>query len=184
MPGPVFLPGDAVDLHTIEEADLGFLQRGVNDPQVWRAIDRAAPANGPQERGFFEDVVSGDGTVNLLVCADGTPVGTVDLHAIDERAGRAEVGYWVAPDSQRRGYGSEAVALLVTYAFEHRRLHRVAARVVAGNDASRALLAGLGFAEEGVHREAEFVDGAYRDVYWYGVLAEEWDAGGDGTAGG
>ena len=38
MPGPVFLRGDRIDLHVIEEADLPFLQRLLDDPRVWRSL--------------------------------------------------------------------------------------------------------------------------------------------------
>ena len=174
MPGPVFIPGDTVDLHTIEEADLDFLQRGRNDPQVWRAIGRAVPANGPQERRFFEEVVSADGSVQLLVCADGEPVGTVGLDDTDDRSDAAELGYWVAPDHHRQGYGTAAAELLVGYVFDQLGLHRVEARVFEFNDASQTLLEGVGFTQEGVHREVAFIDGEYQDACWYGLLEDEW----------
>lgn len=177
MPGPVFIPGDAVDLHTIEEEDLEFLQHNLNDPQVWRAIGRSVPANGPQEREFFEEVVSSDGGVQLLVCVDGEPVGTVGLDGTDDRSDSAELGYWVAPDHHRQGYGTAAAELMVEYAFDQLGLHRVAARVFEFNDASCTLLERVGFSREGVHREAEFVDGEYQDTYWYGLLESEWRDG-------
>ena len=179
MPGPVFIPGDAVDLHTIEEEDLDFLQRNVNDPAVWRRIGRADPVNAQQEREFFDEIVSGDGGVHLLVCADGEPVGTVGLNDIGDSGGSAELGYWIAPDHHRQGYGTEAAELTTGYGFDQLGLHRVAARVFEFNDASCKLLERLGFTREGTHREAAFVDGEYRDTYWYGLLEEEWRADGE-----
>ena len=59
------------------------------------------------------------------------------------------------------------------YAFEHRRLHRLAADVFAHNEASRRVLEKAGFTEEGALREAAFVDGEYRDLVRYGLLAGE-----------
>jgi hypothetical protein len=70
MPGPVFLQGDGIDLRTIEEADLEFLQESVNDPSIWRAIGRVDPVNRSQEQAFFENVVCENGSV----AHDGTPV--------------------------------------------------------------------------------------------------------------
>jgi RimJ/RimL family protein N-acetyltransferase len=170
MPGPAFIRGEAVDLHTIEEEDLPFLREWVNDPRVWRGIDRATPSNATQQRAFYEEVVCDEGSVTLLLCADGTPVGMVGLEGIDERAGSAEVGYWVVPDERGQGYATEAVALVVDHGFEELRLHRVAARVHEGNEASRRVLERVGFTREGVHREAAFRDGEYRDTWWYGLL--------------
>jgi RimJ/RimL family protein N-acetyltransferase len=174
MPGPVFVDGDGVSLRTVEEEDVEFLQAQVNDPRIRRPIGRSRPLNGPQERTFFEDVVCDDETVHVLVVADTEPVGMVGLDPIDWGARRAELGYWVAPDAQGQGYGTEAVTLLVDYAFDQLGLHRIAARVFAFNDPSARLLERVGFTREGTHRDDVFVDGTYHDAHWYGVLEQEW----------
>lgn len=177
MPGPVFLDGDEVALRTIEEEDLEFLQENVNDRSVWRAIGSPGPVSGPQEREFFEDVVcDGDG-VHLLVAVDGAPAGTVSLSPNPDEADAAELGYWIADEYRRQGYGLEAAELLTGYGFRQRGLHRIAARVFEFNHASQALLESLGYVHEGTNREAAFVDGRYWDVRWYSVLESEWDDG-------
>lgn len=174
MPGPVFLEGDRVELRTIEEEDLDFLQEGVNDPSVWRAIGLGTPVNGPQERDFFENVVCGDDEVNLLVAVDGEPAGIVGLGSKETETHGAELGYWMHSDHREQGYGREAASLVTTYGFHQRGFHRISARVFEFNDASQALLESLGFTHEGIHREAVFVDGQYWDVHWYSALAPEW----------
>ncbi|NKE34252.1 GNAT family N-acetyltransferase [Natronococcus sp. JC468] len=174
MPGPAFLTGDDVTLRTIEEEDLEFLQAQVNDPAIRRPIGRSMPLNAEQERAFYDDVVCSDDAIHLLVVADATPVGTVGLDAIDWQSAGAELGYWIAPAHQRRGYGTEAVELVVGHGFDQLGLHRLAARVYGFNDGSKRLLESVGFSEEGVHRDAAFVDGEYRDTHWYGLLEEEW----------
>ena len=178
MPGPVFIPGDSVDLHTIEEEDLEFLQESVNDPQVWRRIGRNRPVNGQQERDFFDEVVGGDDGVHLLVCADGEPVGTVGINGLGGPE-TPELGYWVAPDHHRQGYATAAAELLTGYAFDQLGVHRIEARVFDFNDASQKVLERVGFTHEGTSREAAFIDGEYRDALWYGVLEEEWRADDD-----
>ncbi|SDJ83641.1 Protein N-acetyltransferase, RimJ/RimL family [Halovenus aranensis] len=175
MPGPVFLSGDRVELRTIEREDLDFMQRAVNDPTVWRAIGTSTPVNGPQEEAFFEEVVSEDDQVNLLVAVDGEATGMVTLTPKATLDDAMELGYWMAPDYREQGYCSEAVATLTDYGFRQRGLHRISARVFAFNDASQALLESLGFTHEGRHREAVFVDGEYHDTHWYSVLADEWN---------
>lgn len=176
MPGPVFLDADRIELRTIEEDDIDFLQEGVNDPSVWRAIGRATPVNRSQEEDFFENVVSEDDGVNLLVAVDGEPAGTVGLGPKDTETHGAELGYWMHPDYREQGYCSEAVDRLIHYGFQQRGFHRISARVFEFNDASQALLESLGFIHEGTHREAIFVDGGYQDVHWYSILDSEWDS--------
>lgn len=176
MPGPAFLPGDDVTLRTIEEEDLEFLHTQINDPAIWRPIGRSKPLNAEQEREFFENVVCNDDEIHLLIAVDSTPIGTIGLHSIDREARKAEIGYWIAPEHHERGYGTEATELLVGYGFDQFGLHRIAARVFEFNDASRRLLESVGFTEEGVHRDTEFIDGQYQDTYWYGLLEDEWRA--------
>lgn len=177
MPGTAFLRGDDVTLRTIEEADLPFLQRTVNDPDVRRRLaGSGTPINAAQERDYYESVVSGDDdTVNLLICDGEEPAGTISLMDVDHRNGTAEIGLFLAPAFQGRGLGTEASELVTGYAFEELRLHRVVAWVLAGNEASTRLWETLGYEHEGVLREAAYVDGEHVDVHHYGVLAGEWD---------
>jgi RimJ/RimL family protein N-acetyltransferase len=174
MPGPVFLDADRVTLRPIEEDDLEFLQAQVNDSRVWRSIGRSKPLNREQEREFFENQVCGDDSVDLLIVADSTPVGTIGLFEFDWEAQAAEIGYWIAPEHHDRGYGTKATERVVRYAFDQLGLHRIAARVFEFNDPSQRLLESVGFVQEGVRRDAKFIDGEYQDAYWYGLLEDEW----------
>ena len=174
MSGSVFLRGDDVTLRTIEETDVEFLRDGVNDPEVRAGLVTAKPFNGRQEEAYFEEQVSDDETVNLLVCADGEPVGTVGLSDIDHHDGNCEIGIWLASEFHGRGYGTEASRLLTDYAFWELRMHRVLARVLAPNEASARIWEKLDFREEGVHREEAFKDGEYVDMRYFAVLEDEW----------
>ena len=60
------------------------------------------------------------------------------------------------------------------YAFDQRRLNKVIANAFDFNAGSRRVLEKVGFTEEGLHREEAFVDGAFVDIYRYGLLAREW----------
>lgn len=172
MPGSVFLRSADVELRTVESEDLDFVQRHVNDPDVWRHLGTATPKNRHVEEQWLESVSGDDGDVHLLLCDDGEPVGQLGLH-VDETWGVGELGYWVAPDEQGKGYCTAAVRLAAQYAFEERRLHKVTAEVYNYNAGSRRVLEKVGFTEEGVHREEAFVGGTYRDVVHYGLLADE-----------
>lgn len=176
MPGAVHIRGDGVTLRTLEEDDLPFLRDTINDPDVREYIGSRPPLNLAAERDYFESQVSDpDGDPQWLVCADGDPVGTVGVTGIeDSGTGSCEVGLFLAPDHWGQGYGTEASRLATAYAFDERRQHRVVARVVDGNDASRRIWEKLGFRHEATFREADFLDGRYVDVHYYAVLEDEW----------
>jgi RimJ/RimL family protein N-acetyltransferase len=181
MPGPIFLEGEDVTLRPVEREDVPFVPRAMNDPAVWRPALDGNPMNGELAEEFFETVLTTEGDVHCLVCADEQPVGHVSLAASqygpDEtsRARSAELAYWIAADHQGQGYGSDAAERLVQYAFEDRNLRRIDARVGSFNEASAALLESLGFTHEGTRREAAWYRGEYHDMLTYGLLREEWD---------
>jgi len=174
MPGPTFQSGDPVSLHTVEEEDLDLIERARTDPDLRVPLAIDTPTNRDAVEEFFEETVSGEDGVHLLACLDGDPVGAVAFTDLDRSAGTAELAFWILPDRQGNGYASAAVSLLLEYGFDELRLHRVAAECYASNEASRGLLASLGFTEEGRFREAAFLEGEHVDVCRYGLLAEEW----------
>jgi RimJ/RimL family protein N-acetyltransferase len=184
MPGPPFLEGERVTLRPIEREDAEFIQRCMNDPRVWRHALDVDPTNREQFSEFFEDVLSAtDGLgVRCLACDGEDPLGVVTLtgsqYGPDEtaRARSAELAYWFDPEAHGQGYGSDAAARLVRYAFEDRNLRRIEAYCGSFNEASAGLLESVGFEREGVHREAAWYRGEYHDAYSYGLLREEWRA--------
>ena len=84
------------------------------------------------------------------------------------------VSYWLFEEHREHGLATEAMSLLLDYAFDERRLHRIEAEVFEGNEASRNLLTRLGFVHEGTARDARFTGGAFEDAHQYGLLAHEW----------
>lgn len=174
MPGPVFLEGDRIELRTVEEEDLDFLQGTINDPSVRRFLTTYNPINGHQEQEWYEEHGSSEDHVNLLICCDGEPMGSIGLHPRDQLGVTEEIGIFLAEDYWGEGYGSEASQLVTDYAFRERRLHRVIAHVIDGNDGSQRIWEKLGFRQEATHVEATFIDGEYVDVHLYAVVADEW----------
>ncbi|USZ68390.1 GNAT family N-acetyltransferase [Halorussus salilacus] len=182
MPGPVFLEGETVSLRPVEREDIEFLHRVMNDRRVWRPALDIDPMNAEQGEEFFETVITNGDGVHCLACDGEEPLGVVTLafsqYGPDEtsRARSAELAYWFAPEHHGRGYGSDAAARMVRYAFEDRNLRRLSARLGSFNDASRGLLESLGFEREGRLREAAWYRGEYHDMLVYGLLRKDWDA--------
>lgn len=181
MPGPTFIECDRLDLRTVEEDDIEFLQRGVNHPKIRRYIGVfRTPVNSEQYRETFESIYCDEDGVSLLVVPlegehGGEPIGSVQLYPINDTRGWANFGIWFLPEVWGNGYATEASAYLIDYGFQQLRLHRIAAVVDGPNTASRTLCDRLGFVHEGTSREFGFVDGEYVDGERYGLLADEWD---------
>jgi ribosomal-protein-alanine N-acetyltransferase len=105
---------------------------------------------------------------------DGALLGGVTLSNV--RRGVAQsgsLGYWIGASHARRGYMTEALQLLLPYAFERLGLHRIEAACLPNNAASRGLLRKLGFVEEGYAREYLRINGSWQDHVLYGLLKPE-----------
>ncbi|WP_224449994.1 GNAT family N-acetyltransferase [Haloprofundus salilacus] len=174
MPGPIFLRGERVELRTVEKGDVDFLQRLVNDPEVWSTLGASRPKNRQQETEWLESV-GDDGDDQFLVCVDGDPVGVVGMQS-NETWGNAELGYMITPEAWGNGYCTDAVRTVARYAFEERRMHKVVAEAYDHNVGSQRVLEKAGFTLEGTHREEAYVGGEYRDLLHYGLLEDEFEA--------
>ena len=76
-------------------------------------------------------------------------------------------------EERGHGYGTEAVRLLLDFAFKDLNLHRVYLRVFVTNEAALRVYEKVGFVREGVLREAAYIDGKYVDVAVLGILRDE-----------
>lgn len=88
----------------------------------------------------------------------------------------AGIGYWVDEASCGNGLAREAVATLVSFAFEETGLNRIWASVRPENLRSRHLLEHLGFRLEGVHRQELYIDHDWRDMQCFSLLREDYDS--------
>ena len=108
-----------------------------------------------------------------LVCGiwlEGRLVGCVGLVSIDWQHRRAEIGFWLSPKLQGKGYMKQAVEELIVHADEVLQLHRLEIVTAVANQASCRLAEACGFADEGTMHEAIFMRGKYWDARMYGKV--------------
>ncbi len=79
-----------------------------------------------------------------------------------------------AAEDRHKGYGSQALRMLLRFAFAELNLHRVTANVPEYNEAAIALLQKMGFTEEVRRRKALERDGRRWDMLMFGLLNDEW----------
>ncbi len=87
------------------------------------------------------------------------------------------------PAMQRKGYGTEAIRLLLDLAFGRYGMNRVAIGVVGLNADALAFYKKIGFKQEGVQEQGYYFDGAYSDFVMMRILRREWRADPPGSAG-
>ena len=91
---------------------------------------------------------------------DGTKIGTI-FHFLN--GNYVEIGYILAPNERKKGYGSEAIKIIVDCLFLSKELVRVQAITGVDNLASCRVLEKAGFTKEGVMRKSGFIRGEWKD---------------------
>lgn len=114
---------------------------------------------------------------SLRTLADDRYIGFVVLHSIEwnNAAGILSMGigerdYW------GKGYGSDALRLILRYGFHELNLHRIGLDVHSTNARAIRAYEKAGFTHEGALREAGYRDGRRYDRLLMGILRPEWEA--------
>ena len=101
-------------------------------------------------------------------------IGSVSLHDINLVNRNAFIGIFIGEEEYRnKGYGLEAVRLILEYGFKTMNLHNIMLSVHADNAGAIACYMKAGFRETGRRHEWVFKDGRYVDVLYMGILEDE-----------
>ncbi len=172
-----FLIGERIYLRPLEMSDVPACLRWINDPEVTRTLMIYTPLNEIREREWFERHYKDDREIILAVAlkANDQHVGNAGLHRIEWKNRQGELGIMIGErDEWDKGYGSEAIELILRYGFERLNLHRIYLRVYANNPRAIRCYERAGFQREGTQRESHFAEGKYWDTLMMGILAREW----------
>ena len=159
-------------------SDLDAVHAYASDPVVTR-FTSFGPNTYEQSRGFVEYCVSNasavprsDYTLAVELLEGRALIGGCGLH--NPNHGQWELGYVLARAYWAKGFATELVQALTTFAFSRLAAAKVWAPVDAANIASSRVLEKSGFALEGLLREDRLRWSEGRDTKVYGLLASEW----------
>ena len=158
----------AVSLRQWLPTDLESLVANANNIQIWNNLRNYFPHPYTAEAGkeWIEKVIDATPIVNLAIDVDGVAVGGIGLILnSDVYVMSAEIGYWLGEAYWGKGIGTEAVRLMVEYAFYYFDIVRLYAEVFETNKASMRILEKNGFYLEGVRRKAVLKNGVLMDDY-------------------
>lgn len=103
----------------------------------------------------------------IIMKENNTPIGSVFLRDIDDINHKAEYGIFIGEEAYcGKGIGTEAAELLLKYAFDELKLHKVTLRVLAENQRAIRNYKKVGFTEEGCFYDDVCIDGRFYDVIY------------------
>jgi RimJ/RimL family protein N-acetyltransferase len=175
------LQGEKVRLRPMSREDLERIWEFNNDLEVELASGGDPPI--PQSLARLQaefDAEAGKGGrdgARFSIDADDKLIGHCALFRFDDTARTCELGITIGDKSYwGRGYGRDAISVLLDYAFRLRNLRRVFLSVNGSNERAIRAYRASGFVEEGRLRAHVWSQGRYEDLVYMGVLREEWKA--------
>jgi RimJ/RimL family protein N-acetyltransferase len=150
-----------------EEVELTLLADGVWYPNPLAALEKQ-----------FDKHLEDDDRSRFVIEADGTVIGGIGLHHKSRRDGTAALGIGIYDrDYVGKGYGRDAIWVLLEWAFRIQNYRRIWLDTLASNERAIRAYRACGFVEEGRLREHYYYDGVYHDAIVMGILRREWEAG-------
>lgn len=173
--------GERVRLSGFTKNDAALFSRWYEDAGFLRLVDapHARPRSEEEVLKWFEDWQKSERTIPFAVrlIEDDSLIALVSLEGILWSHAVAWLGIGIGDREQwGKGYGREAMELVLRYGFNELNLHRIQLTVFQYNERAIALYEKLGFQREGVYREFMQRDGKRYDMYLYGLLRREWEA--------
>jgi diamine N-acetyltransferase len=153
--------GPNVYLRALEPDDVEILYQWENDHTLWHLSNTVTPLS----RFTLEQYIMSAGQdiyatrqfrlmIDLVSPQDGIKtIGSIDLFEYEPAHQRAGVGILIHEKFRGKGYASEALGLLITYARETLQLHQLFANISGENSDSIRLFENRGFSYIGTKKE-------------------------------
>lgn len=171
----IFLKGETIYLRALNEDDInGNYSRWLNDSEITLYNSHGRFPVSIENLIEFVKAASKSKTSLVMAVVDNatdTHIGNISLQGISWIDRSAEIAFILGEkDFWGKGVMLEAGKLIIEHGFNVLNLHRIHCGTSAENIGMQKLALKLGFAQEGVRKEALFKNGHYIDIIEYGKL--------------
>jgi len=165
--------GERIYLSPINKDDAEIYTKWLNDPEVTKNLTlHNSVITLSKEKEMLEKL--SEGYIFAIVKNDDTLIGNIGMHDIDNICRKATLGLFIGDAENRgKGYGSEALRLILEYGFNTLNMHNIMLLVHSDNNQGIACYKKVGFKEFGRRRECVFKNGQYFDEIYMEMLASE-----------
>jgi len=174
-----FLDGEKIKLTSIDlEHDSQSIARWARNSEYLRLMDSdpATMYSMKDVKEWHEKRVPEEYYFSIRKIEGDKLIGFIEIGAINWISREGWIGVGIGePDDWGRGYGSEALRLVMRYAFEVLNLNRLALGVFEYNPRGRRAYEKVGFVYEGKQPESVRRNGRWWDTIYMGILRSEWE---------
>jgi RimJ/RimL family protein N-acetyltransferase len=180
MDKPTLL-GEMLTLRPIRASDSDHVWESVTDAEGMRLVGETRQPSREEVDAWCAAAATVPDRVDLAITLAGDPndeyLGEIALEDVDEAVRSADLRLVMRPGYRGRGYGTEAIQLVLGLAFDGLGLHRVGLSVLSINSRALSLYENLGFRVEGRRRDAYRDGERWCDGVDMGLLEDEYRAG-------
>jgi len=172
------LEGEMVRLRPVRADDAAHMWEMVNDPEAMRTTGTTDTFTRQQIDRWCATVADQPGRIDLAITANGSDdfLGEIVLNDIDDTLRSANMRLVMRPGYRGRGYGTEAIELVLGLAFDGIGTHRVELDVLSINARAHSLYENIGFRHEGRRRDAYRDGDGWCDAIIMSMLEDEYRA--------
>ena len=168
----VTLKGIDIYLRALEPEDLEFVYKVENDERVWEVSNTQTPYSRFLIKQYLENAhldIYEAKQLRLAICTKKDEVvGLIDLYDFNPSFRRAGIGILILDQKQRRkGYGKEALQLVMKYGKTHLHLHQLYASINEDNKISQDLFTKASFTFIGQRKDWTLVNGEFKNENLY-----------------
>ena len=161
------IKGSRIYLRPITIEDTECVVRWRNDKKVVENFIYRKNISKEEHLNWFHNKVETGDVIQFIICDNKTDkaLGSIYLQNFNLESRQAEEGIFLGEEeAYGRGIGTEAAALVLKYAFETLKLHKLTARVLSYNQGSRRMHEKAGYVMESYLKDELFLDGKYEDL--------------------
>lgn len=171
-----FLEGQHVYLRPINVEDTQWYYESLYDPETRKLTGTQKHFTKEQIARYIENKSHDSSSVLLLIATreSDTLIGDIALQSIDPANRNANIRIAISQKAQTgKGYGTEAIKLMLDYGFGVLNLHRIELNVFSYNERAIHVYEKIGFKREGVQRDALYYNHKYYDSIVMSILEDE-----------
>ena len=172
----ITLKGNSIYLRALEPNDLEFIYAVENNESIWEVSNTQTPYSRFLIKQYLknanQDIYEAK-QLRLAICKDQDfpAVGLIDLFDFDPKNNRAGVGILIQNQEERNiGIGTEALGLLIQFAFTQLNLHQLYANIDSENNSSLTLFTKFEFQKIGIKKQWNLVNGKYKDEILFQLI--------------
>ena len=151
----------------------------MNDFQVTDYIGRSGQiVTLAEEKEYLENITNNNESrhFNIIDLNNNKLVGTISLENINWTQRSAILGIFIGDENYRsKGYGTEAINLILEYGFKYLNLHSIRLALLSINERAHKCYLKCGFKDTGRNREEIFLNGKYYDKLHMDILEYEFE---------